>query len=125
MHTRRAVKKLTGSSAVAENSHDVRSVLLSRRSESGLVHRCCPSVRLSVCLFSVCLSVAKIQKTRFSQKLSNLELCCLLTPATHRPYDQQNTTTLLQYCSYDREFQLTALSYYRNLLEICPPFVGK
>jgi len=28
---------------------------------------------------SVCLSVAKMQKMRFSQKLSNLELWCLLT----------------------------------------------
>ena len=33
-------------------------------SESGLVHRCCPSVHLSVCL-SVCCESAK---TRFSQK---------------------------------------------------------
>jgi len=32
----------------------------------------------SVCP-SVCLSVAKMQKTRFSQKLSNLELWYLLT----------------------------------------------
>ena len=35
------------------------------------MHRCCPSVRLSVC--------RQIAKTRFSQKLSNLELCSLLT----------------------------------------------
>jgi len=47
---------------------------LTLNSESGLVHRCCPSV----CLF-VCLSVAKMQKTRFSQKLNNLELWFLLT----------------------------------------------
>ena len=38
----------------------------------------CLSVCPSVCL-SVCLSVANMQKTRFSQKLSNLELRCLLT----------------------------------------------
>jgi len=37
------------------------------------VRRCCPSVRLSVCLSPKC------KKTRFSQKLSNLELRCLLT----------------------------------------------
>jgi len=37
--------------------------------ESGLVHRCCPSVRLSVCL-----SVVKIQKNA-----TNLELWSLLT----------------------------------------------
>jgi len=54
-------------------------VLLSRRSRQrerlgGLVHRSCPSV-----CTSVCLSVAKMQKTRFSQKLTNLELWCLLT----------------------------------------------
>ena len=57
-------------------AHD--SALLSRRSrqQSGLVHRCCPSVRLSVCL-SVCRQNAK--KARFSQKLSNLELWYLLT----------------------------------------------
>ena len=36
------------------------------------MHRCCPSVRLSVCLFAS-LS-PKCKKTRFSQKLSNLEL---------------------------------------------------
>jgi len=36
------------------------------------------SSMMSICL-SVCLSVAKMQKTRFSQKLSNLELWCLLT----------------------------------------------
>jgi len=48
-----------------------------RDSESGLVHRCYPSLRLFVCLF-VCLS-PKCKKTRFSQKLSNLELWCLLT----------------------------------------------
>jgi len=34
------------------------------------------SICLSVCLF--CLSVAKMQK-KFSQKLSNLDLWCLLT----------------------------------------------
>ena len=40
------------------------------------MHRSCP---VSICL-SVCLSVTKMQKTRFSQKLSNLEeLWCLLT----------------------------------------------
>ena len=44
-----------------------------RVSESGLVHRSCPSVSLFVCL-----SVAKMQKMRFSQKLSNLELWSLL-----------------------------------------------
>jgi len=33
---------------------------------------------MSICL-SVCLSVAKMQKTRFSQKVSNLELCFLST----------------------------------------------
>ena len=33
---------------------------------------------LSICL-SVCPSVARMQKTLFSQKLSNLELWCLLT----------------------------------------------
>ena len=33
---------------------------------------------MSICL-SVCLSVAKMQKKRFYQKLSNLELRCLLT----------------------------------------------
>ena len=38
-------------------------------SESGLVHRCC----LSVCLLQKC------KKTQFSQKLSSLELWCLLT----------------------------------------------
>jgi len=32
-----------------------------------VVHRCCPSVRLSVCMF-VCLSVAKIQKRDFLKK---------------------------------------------------------
>jgi len=36
------------------------------------------SVRLFVRL-SICLTVAKMQITRFSQKLSNLELWCLLT----------------------------------------------
>ena len=41
------------------------------------MHRSCPSVCPSVS-FSVCLSVAKMQKKRFSQKLSNLELWCLL-----------------------------------------------
>jgi len=45
--------------------------------KSGLVHQCCPSVRLFVCL-SVYLS-PKCKKTRCSQKLSNLELRCLLT----------------------------------------------
>jgi len=35
-------------------------------------------VCLSVCLF-VCLSVAKLQKRRFCEKPSNLELWCLLT----------------------------------------------
>jgi len=48
--------------------------LLSRRSVLSI----CSSVSLFVCL-SVCLSVAKMQKTRFYQKLSNLELCYLLT----------------------------------------------
>jgi len=43
-----------------------------RDSESGFMRRACPSVRLSVCLF-VCQSVAKLQR------LSNLELWCLLT----------------------------------------------
>ena len=33
---------------------------------------------LSICLF-VCLSVAKMQKNAISQKLSNLELWCILT----------------------------------------------
>jgi len=42
------------------------------------VHRCYPSVRLFVCLF-ICLSVRQNAKTRFSQKLSNLELWSLLT----------------------------------------------
>ena len=41
-----------------------------RDSESGFMQRACPSVRLFVCL-SVCRQIAK---TRFSQKLSNLEL---------------------------------------------------
>ena len=45
------------------------------------MHRCCPSVRLSVCL-SVCLS-PKCKKTRFSRKLSNLETWCLLTQVVH------------------------------------------
>jgi len=44
-----------------------------RDSESGLVHRCCPSVCLSVCLSPKC------KKTRFSQLISNLELWSLLT----------------------------------------------
>jgi len=39
-----------------------------RDSESGLVHRCCPSVCLYVCLSPKC------KKRDFSQKLSNLEL---------------------------------------------------
>ena len=39
---------------------------------------CDGPVHLFVCLY-VCLSVAKMQKTRFSQKLSNLELWSLLT----------------------------------------------
>jgi len=49
------------------------------------VHRCCPSVCLLVCLLvclSVCLFVTKMQKTLFSQKLSNSELllwCLLMT----------------------------------------------
>ena len=47
---------------------DTSSDLLSR--DSGLVDRCCPSVSLSV---------AKMHKTLFSQKLSNLELWSLLT----------------------------------------------
>jgi len=42
----------------------------SSRHESGLVHRCCPSVRLSVCRQNA--------KKRFSQKLSNLEIWSLL-----------------------------------------------
>ena len=41
----------------------------------GFMQRAWPSVRLSVCL-SVCRQNAK---TRFSQKLSNLQLWCLLT----------------------------------------------
>ena len=52
--------------------------LLSRRSRQRERLKCNGRVRLFVCL-SVCLSVAKIAKTRFSQKLSNLELWCLLT----------------------------------------------
>ena len=49
-------------------------ILLSRRSRQ----RARLSVSLlSICL-SVCLSVAKMQKMRFSQKLSNLELWSLL-----------------------------------------------
>jgi len=54
-----------------------KAFFISRRSrqwERLIVHRCCPSVRLSVRL-----SVAKMQKTRFSQKLSNLEPWSLLT----------------------------------------------
>jgi len=48
--------------------------LLSRRDrESGLVHQCRPSVCLSVCLSQKC------KKTWSTQKLSNLELWCLLT----------------------------------------------
>jgi len=45
------------------------------------------SICSSFCLF-VCLSlsVAKIQKTRFSQKLSNLELLCLLTTYPRKSY---------------------------------------
>jgi len=42
------------------------------------LHASMMSMCFSVCLF-VCLSVAKMQKSRFSQKLSNLELWCLLT----------------------------------------------
>jgi len=43
------------------------------------MRRACPSFYSSVYL-SVCLSVCRqIAKTRFSQKLSNLELWCLLT----------------------------------------------
>ena len=54
------------------------SLLLSRRMrQQEQLH----AMGLSICS-SVCLSVAKMQKTRFSQKLSNLELRCLLT--THR-----------------------------------------
>ena len=52
-------------------------VLLSRSSQQrdgGFTHRWCPSV----CPF-VCLSVAKMQKHDFFQKVSNLELCFLLT----------------------------------------------
>ena len=71
------------------------SALLSHRSdsESGLVLRSCPSVCPSVCLF-VCLSVAKMQKTRFYQKLSNLELWCLLT--THRKLCKLTVTGLFK-----------------------------
>ena len=51
--------------------------LLSRRSR--LRDRLSASM-LSICSLLVCLSVVKMQKkTRFSQKLSNLELWCLLT----------------------------------------------
>ena len=52
--------------------------LLSRRSrqQKRLSASVLP-ICLSVCLW-VCHSVAKMQKTRFSQKLSNLELWCLL-----------------------------------------------
>jgi len=54
-------------------------LLLSRRSrQRERLSASMLSVCLLVCLF-VSLSVAKMQKTRFSQKLSNLELWCLLT----------------------------------------------
>ena len=43
----------------------------SRQRDCGFTHRWCPSVCLSVCRQNA--------KTRFSQKVSNLELCFLLT----------------------------------------------
>ena len=53
-----------------------------RDSESGFMQRACPSVRLSVHLF-VCLFMFVCRqntKTRFSQKVSNIEPWSLLTP---------------------------------------------
>ena len=59
-----------------KSSRILSFLLLSRRSRQP--ERLSASM-LSICS-SVCLSVAKMQKkTRFSQKLSNLELLCLLT----------------------------------------------
>jgi len=74
-----------------------RNRLLSRRSrQRERLHASnmsiCSSVYLSVCL-SVCLS-PNCKKTRFSQKLNNLELWCLLT--TYRtPYKGFSKNPLL------------------------------
>ena len=68
-------------------SISVMPALLSR-SLASFTHRWCPvSICLSVCLF-VCLSVAKMPKTQIFQKLSNLELWCLLT--TYRKLCKHN-----------------------------------
>ena len=64
--------------------------LLSRRSRQ---RERLSASELSICL-SVSLSVAKMQKKRFSQKLSNLELWCLLT-------------TYQKLCKLNRVFQRT------------------
>jgi len=68
----KANKDIVGLQLVDDNYYQTLSSRCSRQREwlSASV--------LSICSF-VCLSVAKMQKTRFSQKLSNLELWCLLT----------------------------------------------
>jgi len=68
---------ITGAKSVILQSYQSKWTrkLWSRRSRQWerIVHRCCPSVCLLVCLSPKC------KKMRFSQKLSNLELWFLLT----------------------------------------------
>jgi len=82
--------------------------LLSRRSRQR--ERLSASV-LSICS-SVCLSVARMQKTRFSQKLSNLELWSLLTiyRKSYMPYtgfskNNMSTVVIWSKSKPDVEFQ--------------------
>jgi len=84
---------------------------LARDSESSLVHRSCPSV-------------TKMQKMWFSQKLSNLELWCLLTTIESRTWAFQRThhgtpkmqdggTEWVQSC-YKRSQHVTVYSSYKQ-----------
>jgi len=73
----------------------IHSALLSRRSQKReRLSASMLSICSSVCLY-VRLSVAKMQKTRFSQKISNLELWSLLT-TYRKPYVGFSKTPKIQ-----------------------------